>query len=92
MLLPDKIVNSLPDWPYDARTTPHLRQYFLGLCDVASVESGALGELINGHFFKQLRNGFWGGEAHPVRRTTSLLERKKKSGRRPLQVHGYGPN
>ena len=78
MFLPDKIVNSLPDWSYDVRTSPHLRQYFLGLCDVASVESGALGELINGHFFTTLRDGFFGGEAHPIHRTTSLFKRKQK--------------
>lgn len=78
MFVSDKIVNSLPDWSYDVRTSPHLRQYFLGLCNVASVESGVLGELIDSRLFTTLREGFLGGEAHSSNRSISPFERKQR--------------
>lgn len=78
MFVPDNIVSSLPDWPYDICTRPHLRQFWEDLWDVTKIENGVLGGLIDTESFIALRDTFFSGVPQPIRRTTSLVERTKK--------------
>jgi hypothetical protein len=84
MFVPDNIVNSLPDWPYDICTRPHLRQFWEDLCDVRKIENGVLGGLIDTESFIALRDTFFSGVPQPIRRSTSLVERTKKEWRETI--------
>jgi len=77
MLQPDKSVDSLPDWQYDMRTNPQLREYFLELCDFQRFEGGPLGELLEPEGFKKVRDSFFNADARPISRNFSLVDRIK---------------
>jgi len=79
MSIPNKSVNSLPDYRHDLLTNPSLRQYFLKLYDYKRIASGPLGELINGIRFEQLRNNFFASEPHPTQRIFTIKARLKKA-------------
>lgn len=90
MFLPNKMVNSLPDWPYDVRTKPTLRNFFLGLCNLKEVENEALSEIIDPSFFVRLREEFFKGEVQAVPRNVSFLTRIKKKWRPVISSSSIG--
>ena len=68
MAFPDASVNSLPDWEYDIRTRPAMREFFLELLDPERVAGGVLGEMIDADAFRALVRSWFDTEAAPMQR------------------------
>jgi hypothetical protein len=65
MRLPNKTVSSLPDWQYDIRTKPEIREFFLKYLSLERVLSGVLGELLEPRAFAKIRDDFFQSEVLP---------------------------
>jgi hypothetical protein len=65
----DNVVSSLPDWSYDVRREPPLRDFLLSLLNYRELEDGPLAELVDREAFEAMRDGFFTAPVVPVDRT-----------------------
>jgi asparagine synthetase B (glutamine-hydrolysing) len=78
MVVPDKMVSSLPDWELDVRTRPSLRARMLDLLSDERLASGPLGELIDAGRLAALRDVHFAETPSPLSRQISARERARE--------------